>query len=227
MNKRQRGALRRFRRVHEFLVTNQVAGTQVKLQQLDEIIRELTATGEESDISTRVTRGETARQRALRSALWERHRVPISRIARRAIGMPEMKPKFTLPPKRSDNEAILDAARGMAQAAESHTAVFVEQEGLPADFVQQFRAAIDELAGAIPVRVEGQRRRKTATEAVTKLVKAGIASVDVLDAIVTPRLAGQPQLLGAWKSVKRTIEFGGGLSVGSGEEEVTPVVKVA
>lgn len=115
----------------------------------------------------------------------------------------------------------------MAQAAEAHASVFVQQAGLPEDFVQQLRAAIEALAGAIPVRVEGQRRRKTATEAVAKLVQRGNASVDMLDAIVTPRLAGQPQLLIAWKSVKRPIEPGGAPSATSGEEVVPPVAKVA
>ena len=227
MNKKQRSALRRFRRVQEFLTTNQIAGTQVKLQVLAAVIREMSESGEEQDISVRVTRGETARQRALRGALWDRHMVPISRIARRALGVPGMDVKFSLPPKRADNEAILDAARGMAQAAEAHAAMFVQQEGLPEEFVQQLRAAIDELAGTLGVRVESQRRRKTAGEAAAKLVQRGNASVDVLDAIVKPRLEGRSDLLAAWKSVKRPIEPGGSTSIGSGEDVSPTIVKVA
>jgi hypothetical protein len=227
MDKKQRSALRRFRRVQEFLSTTQVAGTTVKLQVLDGVIRELSVTGEEQDVTNRVTLGETARQRALRAALWNGHMVPISRIARRAFGVPGMDVKFALPKRRSDNDAVLAAARGMAQAAQQHEAVFVQQEGLPADFLTQLHSAINELAGALGVRVESQRRRKTANETGAKLVQRGVAAVDVLDAIATPRLASRPDLLAAWKSVKRPAEPGGASSAVPGDAVVTPAVKAA
>jgi hypothetical protein len=226
MTKKGRIALRRFRRVQEFLATNAVDGTQVKLRVLEQVIRELAQSGEEQDASTRLTRGETARQRALRNALWNRHLVPISRIARRAFGIPGMDQKFLLPRKRADNEGILAAARGMAQAAEQHADVFVQQEGLPQDFVQQMRAAIDALAGGLTVRVEGQRRKTTSRETSSELVKRGVAAVEVLDAIVKPRLEGTPELLAAWKSAKRPVEPGGGVAAVQ-EPDITPVVKVA
>jgi hypothetical protein len=212
--------------VKEFLTTNQVDGTQVKLQLLEQVILGMSHGGEEQDASTRITRGEVAPQRSLRGALWNGHMVPISRIARRSFGVPGMDVKFTLPPKRADNEAILDAARGMAQAAEQHLEVFVNQEGLPPTFLQQLRSAIDQLAGVLDKRVEGQRRRETSRKAVIELVKRGIAAVDVLDAIVKPRLESKPDLLAAWNSVKRPIEPGGGPG-SSGEPDITPVVKVA
>jgi hypothetical protein len=227
MDKKQRSALRRFRRVQEFLAKTQVAGTAVKAQVLDGVIQELSVTSEEQDVTQRVTLGETARQRSLRAALWNEHMVPIARIARRAFGIPGMDVKFALPRRRADNEAVLAAARGMAQAAESHSTVFVEQEGLPSDFLTQLHVAIDALAGGLGVRVESQRRRKSANEAVAKLVQRGRAAVDVLDAIVSPRLASRPDLLATWKSVKRPIEPGGAPSAAPGEEVPAPIVKVA
>jgi len=226
MYKRVLTALRRFRRVNEFLTANAVEGTQVKLQVLDEVVRELSANAEEQDASKRLTRGEVARQRALRDALWNRHMVPISRIAKRAFGIPGMDQKFTLLPKRADNDGLLAAARGMAQAAEAHAEVFVQQEGLPADFVVRFRSAIDDLSGMLGVRVEGQRRKKTSRETLQKLVKRGVATVDVLDAIVTPQLESKPELLATWKTVKRPVEPGGNLG-GAVEPDITPSVKAA
>ena len=225
MDKKQRSALGRFRRVHEFLTTNQVEGTQVKLQVLEQVVREMTSKGEEKDASDRQTKGATARQRALRDALWNQHMVPIARIARRVFSVPEVQVKFGLPPKRADNEGILSSASGMAQTAEQHAAVFV-QEGLPAEFVSRMRAAIAELTEAVGVKVVSKRRRKTSRENLDTLVKRGVAAVDVLDAIVKPRLESQPDLLAAWQSVKRPIEpAGGGRTVV--EPDITPVVKVA
>ncbi|MEX2177585.1 MAG: hypothetical protein WD801_02665 [Gemmatimonadaceae bacterium] len=227
MEKKARSALRRFRRVQEFLGTTEVAGTKVKRDELSEVVQEMSSSGEEQDASDRLARGETARQRALRGAVWNRHMVPISRIARRTLGVPGMDTKFFLPPKRADNEAILAAARGMAQAAEQHAQAFAQQ-GLPAEFLTDFRSAIDALAGALTVRVQGLRRRKTSREALAELVKRGVAAVDVLDAIVTPRLEDQPEVLAAWKSVKRPGEPGGGSGGGAVVEvDITPVVKVA
>lgn len=226
MTKKQRAALRRYRRVQDFLRKHQVPATSVKLQVLDDIIRKMSEGNEEYDASTRLTRGETARQKALRDDLWNKHMVPISRIARRVFGVPGMDVKFVLPKKRSDNDTILGGAQGMVQAAEPHESVFVEQEGLPPDFLQQFRDGIAALASALPKRVEVQRRKQTSLKALEQLRKNGVAAVDVLDAIVKPRLADQPELLAAWKTAKRPIEPGGS---GGGVQvpDITPAVKVA
>lgn len=226
MYKKVMTALRRFRRVNEFLTKHVVDGTQVKLQVLDQVVRELSENAVEQDASKRLTHGEVGRQSALRNAVWNRHMVPISRIAKRAFGIPGMDQKFALPPKRADNDGLLTAARGMLQAAEAHADVFVQQEGLPADFVERFRSATDELANALGVRIEGQRRKKTSREALQKLVKRGVATVDVLDAIVTPQLESKPELLATWKTVKRPVEPGGNLG-GAATPDITPVVKVA
>jgi hypothetical protein len=226
MYKRYFSAQRRFIRVKEFLTTNPVEGTQVKLQLLDEIVRDLTEHGQEQDVNVRVTRGETARQRSLRRALWSHHMVPISRIARRAFGIPGLDQKFALPPKRADNEAILAAARGMVQAAEAHVEVFVEQEGLPASSFTAFRQAIDDLASALATRIESLRRKQLSNETLHKLVKRGVATIDVLDAIVAPRLESQPELLATWKLQKRPMDppvFSGQAQL----PDITPVVKAA
>lgn len=222
MEKKQRSAVRRFRRVQEFLTTNPVEGTAVKLQVLDQVVQEMTSKGEEQDASDRLARGVTARQAALRDALRNRHMAPISRIARRVFEVPEIRAKFLLPRKRDDNVAVLNSARGMAQVAEQHAAVFT-QEGLPAEFVAQFRSAIGELAGTLITRDQSQNRRKGSREALAKLVKRGVAAIDVLDAIVKPRLESQPDLLATWDSVKRHIEVGGGSSGGAVEPDITPV----
>lgn len=222
MEKKQRSALRRFRRVQEFLSTNPVEGTSVKVQVLDQVVRDMTSRGEEQDASDRVARGVTARQAALRDALRSRHMAPISRIARRVFEVPEVRAKFQLPAKRADNVAILNSARGMAQVAEQHAAVFT-QEGLPAEFLAQFRGAIDELAATLVTRDQSQNRRKSSREALYRLVKRGVAAIDVLDAIVKPRLESQPDLLATWDSVKRHIEVGGGSSSGGVEPDITPV----
>lgn len=73
--------------------------------------------------------------------------------------------KFALPPKRADNEAILDSAGGIAQAADQHVEVFVKQDGLPADFLQQFKAAIGALDAIVKARLEAAPELRAAWNA--------------------------------------------------------------
>lgn len=225
MDKRQRSALRRFRRAQEFLTANPVDGTAVNLRHLNEIIAEMTAKGEEQDAFDRKARGDTVRQFALRAALWDKHMLPISRIARRVISVPEVNVKFRLPRKVKDNQVILDTARGMAQAAEAHAAVFV-QEGLPEDFVAQLRSAIDALASVLGDRVASQRRRAMSRDALEKLIKRGVGTVAILDAIVKPKVEDSPDVLAGWNRAKRPNDVGGGVPA-EAEIDITPVVKVA
>ena len=224
MNRMQRNTLRRFRRVQEFLVTTPVPDTAAQLQQLSEVIRQLSETGAEQDESSRQSRGEVARQRALRKSLWVHHLVPISRIARRMFGQPGMDVKFRLPRYSADNEALIDAATGMAEAAEAHAAAFVQQ-GLATDFVEQLRAATEQVSAAVGTRVQAAQRRSRADEAVATLLKRGRASVDMLDAVVSSRLESRPDLRAAWKAAKRLTEAGGGGALPA--EPLAPEVKAA
>ena len=199
LNKHQRNALRRFRRVQEFLAANEVAGTNAQVQALADVIQELSETGAEQDASHRQTRGEVARQRALRQELWVHHLTPISRLARRIFGVPGMDVKLRMPPYSADNEAFIAAATGMAEAAEPHASEFVAR-GLPQDFVPQLRATAGALSAAVGTRVQS----------LPELVKRGCACVDMLDAIASSRLASQPALLAAWKGAKRSVDVGAG-----------------
>jgi hypothetical protein len=212
MNKTQRAALRRFRRVQEFLTTNPAVGSAGELGKqahaLDEVIQKLAQDGEELDANVRLARAETTRQRALRATLRDKHMLPISRIAKLVYGIPGMDRAFYMPRNRADNDALVAGARGMAQAAAKHPDVFVEH-GLAATFLDDLRAATSALADALGDRVENQRRRTVAAQAITQHVKRGVTAIRMLDAIVTPRLAADPELLAGWRTVKRPIEPGG------------------
>lgn len=223
MNKKQLNTMRRLRSVQEFLTTNQVAGTAAQLAVLSDILRQLGEMGVEQDESDRQTRGEVRRQRALRQALRARHLKPIWRFARRILGTPGLEVKFAMPEDGADNEAFIQAATAMAQAAEEHAPVFIEQ-GLPKDFVQQLRRATADLQAAVATRVQVRQRREKAGEVVAALVDRGAASVDMLDAIVSSRV-DTPELLAAWKTAKRFKQLGGGVAALAAPE--APALKVA
>ena len=90
----------------------------------------------------------------------------------------------------------------MAQAAESNREVFL-QHGLAPDFVDQLRSAIDALAQACTSKASSLRRQVTATASTDGLVKRGRNAVRLLDAILVPRFANEPELLAAWRTAKK------------------------
>jgi hypothetical protein len=228
MNKDQRAALRRFRRVQDFLTQHPQLASVTDLgkqtQVLDDVLVRLGVMGQEQDANRRIERAETVRQRALRATLRNNHMFRICKVARLLRGTTGMDRALVMPIPRADNDALLDAARGMAQAATKQAATFVAQ-GLPEDFIEQLRTATSALAGALGDRVESHRRGIVARQSIDQQVQRGTKSVQMLDALVTPLLEGDADLLAAWKTVKRPIEPGGVQSnAGSVHVGATPEV---
>jgi hypothetical protein len=212
MNKDQRAAQRRCRRVRDFLTQHPKLGSVADLakqtQVLDEVLAGLPVLGEEQDANLRQARAETSRQRALRTTLRYDHMAPISKVARLLRGSTGIDRALVMPTLSNDNDALIDAARGMAQAAAKQSAVFIGQ-GMAVDFVEQLRAATSALADVLGARVESQRRGIVARQSIDELVQRGTTAVNMLDALVTPLLSQDADLLRAWRTVKRPIEPGG------------------
>lgn len=69
--------------------------------------------------------------------------------------------------------------------------------GLAPDFIEQLSAAASALENARNARAESGRRKITATAAVKDQFKRGRKAVRLLNAILSPRLARDPELLAA------------------------------
>jgi Xaa-Pro aminopeptidase len=109
---------------------------------------------------------------------------------------------FRLPPTKAVNQTLLAAAGAMTQAAQKEKDVFVKH-GLPQDFIEQLKTCATALETAQNAKVESHRRRVTATAALRDQVKRGRKAVRLLNAILEPRLAKDPERLAAWRSAKR------------------------
>lgn len=229
MQKEQSSAQRSFRRVDEFLAAHTppdlVASFAPHVAELRQVMTALPVVSQEQDAVRRSARGETQRQKALRQELWKIHMLPLARLAREAFGVPGLPEALRMPKLSADNDRLLAVARGMADAAEVQKAVFV-REGLKDDFVVQLRAAAMRLSDSLLVRVASVRRRVKATAAVEAQVSRGRRAVRKINAILSPRLAGNAELIAAWENAKRQREPGSGRSSAPVEGE-GPVVKVA
>ena len=222
MNGNQRNIYRCFRRVQEFLANQQYSDSPASLgaqrAQLDSVVTQLSRETLDQEAGHRLTSAESARQRGLRDALWNEHMLPLSRVAREVFGVSGTDKALRMPKRSIAPEAVVAAANAMAEAAESKSAVFVEH-GLPQDFAAQLRTAASVLEQSLGTRDGTRRRRVTATAAVKDQLKRGQRAVRLLNAILAPKLASNPDLLAAWNNARKLKP----VSAPAPEVEVPPV----
>jgi len=230
MNGQQRNTYRCFRRVQEFLANQQITDSPAaygkQLTELDSVVGQLSKETLDQEAGYRLTTAESARQRGLRDALWNRHMLPVSRVAREVFGVTGMDKALRMPKRTAASESLVVAATAMAEAAESRSPVFVEH-GLSQDFASQLRdaaAALDESLGA---RDGTRRRRVTATAAVKDQLRRGQRAVRLLDAILKPKLSSNPDLLAAWNNARKRKPVSSPAAPSSIEEPPVQVVKAA
>jgi hypothetical protein len=229
MNAEQRNTYRCFRRVQEFLanqpITDSPAAYGKQLTELDSVVSQLSKETLDQEAGYRLTTAESARQRGLRHALWDRHMLPVSRVAREVFDLTGMDRALRLPKRTAAHESLVVSAGAMAEAAESRLPVFIEH-GLSQDFATQFRAAAAALDKSLGARDSTRRRRVTATAAVKDQLKRGQRAVRLLDAILKPKLSSNPDLLAAWNNVRKLKPASSATSP-SMEEAPVQVVKAA
>jgi len=206
MNRVSRNTLATFQSVQEFITQHPLADAPALLgaqaQELGAVIEGLTASAVDQEAGMRFQRVHVQSQRTLREALYMQHMRPISLVAREVFGVTGTDRAFRLPKTRRVSQTVLNAARAMAQAAENNRGVFV-LHGLADDFVDQLRSAIDALTQARTSKTSNLRRLVTATASTDGLVKRGRKAVRLLDAILVPRFAQEPELLAAWRTAKK------------------------
>jgi len=206
MNKQGRSTLDSLQRVQQFLTQHPQANTPdafgAQAAELRDVVARLITDFVDQEAGFRFARVHTESQRKLRQALYMEHLQPISRVAREVFGVTGMDKAFLLPRSVKVNRVLLSAAGAMAEAAEREKAVFV-RHGMLESFIESLKASAQALEEARTAQTLSGRRRVTATAAMAEQLKRGRKAVRLLDAILKPRLATDPQLLAAWRSASR------------------------
>ncbi len=206
MNREARTALSSCQRVQQFIAQLPAAdapstlGAQVA--ELDDVVSRLSSTSVDQEAGRRFVHVHAESRRNFRRALYMDHMQPIARVAREVFGLSGMDRAFRMPPKSVADKTLLAAAGAMAEAAEKGKDVLVKH-GLSQDVVEQLKAAAGALENAQSAKSDSGRRRVTATAAVREICKHGRKAVRLLNAILQPRLAKDPELLAAWRSAMR------------------------
>lgn len=171
-------------------------------QKLDEAVTSLSAHAATQTESVLTSQAATRQQLAARSALLEEHMAAIARIAAAEIPASAGIDKLHLPRKRLSTERLVAYARGMGNAAQLYTSVFVAA-GLPLDFVGQLNTAADAVATTITSRKTQTSALRRATTDLAARLRAARRIVKVLDVFVRRALRSEPGLLASWKQAMR------------------------
>src|SRR6266550_1872845 len=220
-------------RVQAFFDTHatELAGVNVAAPraELDDAVRQLSAHAADQDATRTNVRGDTLKKQSLYDTVRKDHMVPIAQIARHELHGDSDFADIKVPVKGTSAAKVVAAARGLAQVARRHEAVFV-RAGLAADFVDQLSAAADALEQVIKERGSTRLQRTGATAALGAEVKRGRKAVMVIDAALRRALKGKLSLLAEWRSAKRVGSKLGGSRVQAVPEfgpPPTPEVRAA
>ena len=179
---------------------------------LDEVVAHLTTHSSSQAASRRLGLAETERQGTLRRRLREQYLLPIARIAKATLGgSPGIDKATRMPSPKLRTTALLAEAEAFREAAAPYEETFVRQ-GLAADFLAQLDAAIGDLRGAQQRQEKMHDRSVGAKAGLKNEIARGRQAVQMLDAIVKARFAGNTEVLERWQSAKRVKGVSGGSS---------------
>ena len=158
------------------------------------------------EIVTRHPRGKGANvTRALREELREEHMIRISRSAKQLLKfVPGVEPAMITPEKGASVARLVRAARAMAKVVGTpkYRALFVE-EGFRKDFVVRLKQTTERLAAQTSHREAAPTVRAVVTQTLAREVTEARKLIDLIDAVLMPRLRSDGQLAVGWRMSKR------------------------
>jgi hypothetical protein len=216
MKHRQSHVLETLRQVQVFLDANAATvgpAVAASRRNLDDVVAQLTTHAAAQEGGNIGSRGETAKQRVLRTSLRNNHMRPIAEVAKQKLrDVPEFH-ALVMPAANATSAQLVAHATAMADAAQAHEEVFKEV-GLPDDFVASLRSVADQVSLSIDARKQQAGKRSGATAGLTAEEKRGRSMLKLIDALVVPRLRNNDAVLAEWKSAKRVARKPGPVATG-------------
>ena len=184
-------------------------------KRLDDIVTSFSGHAVDQNVGDRAARGETAKQQQLRVKLRGEQMEPIAIIARHNLrSAPEFR-ALRKPSQKVRGQAFIASAKGMADAATIHKDTLIAQ-GMPATFLDDFKAAIAQLETSMSDREMKRTQRVGATKGLAVERRNGQAILSVLDALVKQALgADNEALLRRWQSARLVRRSAANTSIAS------------
>jgi hypothetical protein len=188
-----------------------VVDLEAARKRLDDVTTTFTAHALEQDAGSRGAKGETAKQQQLRVKLRRQQMEPVAVIAKRNLRDTPEFAALEMPKKSLVGAAFLASARGMADAATIHQETLVTH-GLPATFLDAFKAAVTKFEASLNDRETSRTLRIKATKALDLEEKQGRTVLKVLDGLMEQALAHDEALLHAWQAARLIRRKPGGVA---------------
>ncbi len=151
-------------------------------------------------------RGEASSKTTTKAAVREELRealMAINRTARvLAFKTKGLDDKFRFPHNATD-QALLNAARAFATAAEPLKAEFIKRE-LPADFIDQLNGLINSFEDTSSQQSVAKGSRVAARVAIDETISQGLQIIRELDAIIRNKFVSDAKTLAAWEQASHT-----------------------
>lgn len=181
---------------------------------LDEALEGVLAAASAQEAAPAMRRGEGVRQAEMLQRLKNDFMRPIVTIVRAQTAPgtdPALQTIFRLPAAKLGVSSMLIACDAMIAHASDHADLFIA-EGMPPDFLEQFRRARDEVHRLRQVRTALRGEALTAGLDLRQQLRKGRLAVNRLDAIVRSTYDRDDAVLTAWRVAKRVHRRGGGRS---------------
>lgn len=205
MNRYQGRILQWARRVRDFLgerdIKIDIAELTTLKKELDDAVGRLTVAVAAQEAITKQARVQTTEINRLRDVLRNTTMKPIVRMShtmKLQINGSEI--TFVLPDKGVDNERLAAAGDAMVTALNVVGPQFVAR-GFTANFVEQLSSATKALRDAIDVRSAQLGQRTGTTAGILNEGKRTVKLVRVIDSLVRPAIANDPEVLATWNNV--------------------------
>lgn len=130
------------------------------------------------------------------------HMAPIVRIARSDGSGTARLDALKMPRGELGVPKLIARASGMLDVAREHQRLFIDA-GMPADFVDRFQRAIEDVADTVDARAREHGAGRGATVGLEVALRECKRLRNVLDTFINSELVDQPALLANWRSVKR------------------------
>jgi hypothetical protein len=205
MKERQVRELNRLRRVIQFAKASLAEERRFDslVARLEAVVARCVALREEQAAARRLLGLDTHDIRPLRSALRERHLIPIGRAGKRLMKFaPGAERAFAVPKKRATMAALLEAAESMLKYVQRHARLFIGS-GFEKDFVARLRLAIEALRERTSRAGKGRQRGTRATASLKRELSKGNDMITILDALLGEKLHGDGVLATLWRHASR------------------------
>lgn len=208
MELKTKQGLQTLRRAHAFLAgkdfTAAVGDLKPHVESLDAIVVRLEQFATEQAARSSAARTATDNKRTLARELRLEYLRPIAQVGRRLfVHDAELRQAFRLPGTR-DDEGLIQAANAFAERVEEFKDRFAAR-GLAGDLVERLRKATTAFRDLRTNRSLDLARRSAATTGMLVELSKGRDVVRLLDLMIAPRLASQPEKLSEWRTIARFV----------------------